>query len=210
MPLKFWHQSTTEMTRDSPYGQALIRRAHEVLGDSVVLDPFGLPAGTYRGRGVSSANGNAFVYHRILDQMIDKALQAEREGYDAFIIGSYSEPFLKETRAAVVPRQSRWECAVSPRGWARSGASRGRVPRGGLSGEPPAPLPTAPTHNHAPAGRLLSSPRAARGPHRYRRCAQHGGAPDARSQRPQRRCFGTGSPSDASMKCRPLDAGCMD
>lgn len=101
MPLKFWHQSTTEMTRDSPYGQALIRRAHEVLGDSVVLDPFGLPAGTYRGRGVSSANGNAFVYHRILDQMIDKALQAEREGYDAFIIGSYSEPFLKETRAAV-------------------------------------------------------------------------------------------------------------
>ncbi len=33
--------------------------------------------------------------------MIDKALQAEREGYDAFIIGSYSEPFLKETRAAV-------------------------------------------------------------------------------------------------------------
>ncbi len=35
MSLKLWHQSTTEMTRDSPYG---------------------LPAGTYRGRGVSAAN----------------------------------------------------------------------------------------------------------------------------------------------------------
>jgi Asp/Glu/hydantoin racemase len=101
------------MTRDSPYGQALIRRAHEVLGDSVVLDPFGLPAGTYRGRNVSAANGNAFVYHRILDRMIDSAIQAEREGYDAYIIGSYSEPFLKETRAAVnIPVLSLFETTL--------------------------------------------------------------------------------------------------
>jgi allantoin racemase len=113
MSLKLWHQSTTEMSRESPYGKALVRRAQEVLGDSVVLDTFGLPAGTYRGRGVSAANSNAFVYHRILDRVIDNAIRAEREGYDAFIIGSYSEPFLKETRAAVnIPVLSLFETTL--------------------------------------------------------------------------------------------------
>jgi allantoin racemase len=113
MSLKLWHQSTTELSRDSAYSKALVRRAREVLGDSVVLDTFGLPAGTYRGRSVSVSNSNAFVYHRILDRLIDNALQAEREGYDAFIIGSYSEPFLKETRAAVnIPVLSLFETTL--------------------------------------------------------------------------------------------------
>jgi allantoin racemase len=101
MPVRLWHQSTTEMHRDTPYGQALIRRAQAVFGSELVVDPFGLPAGSYHGRSVSKANGNAFVYHRILDRMIDQAIAAERQGYDGFVIGSYSEPFLKEIRSAV-------------------------------------------------------------------------------------------------------------
>lgn len=101
MPLRLWHQSTTELSHESAYTKALVQRAREVFGDTVVVDTFGLPPGTYHGRAVSAANGNAFVYHRILDRFIDYALQAEREGYDAFIIGSYSEPYLKEIRAAV-------------------------------------------------------------------------------------------------------------
>lgn len=101
MPIRLWHQSTTELQRDAPYSRALVRRAHDLFGDEVVVDTFGLPAGSYHGRSVSRANGNAFVYHRILDCVIDQAIEAERQGYDGFIIGSYSEPFLKEIRAAV-------------------------------------------------------------------------------------------------------------
>ncbi len=99
--MRLWHQSTTELSRDAPYSKALVKRARDVLGEVVVVDTFGLPAGAYHGRTVSGANGNAFVYHRMLDQVIDRALQAEREGYDGFVIGSYSEPFLKEIRSAV-------------------------------------------------------------------------------------------------------------
>jgi hypothetical protein len=96
MPVRLWHhQSTTELERDAPYSRALIRRAHHVLGDQVVIDTFGLPVGSYHGRSVSGANGNAFVYRRILDRMIDQAMAAERQGYDGYVIGSYSEPFLK-------------------------------------------------------------------------------------------------------------------
>ena len=99
--MKLWHQSTTELHRDAPYSQALIKRGRDVLGEPVVIDTFGLPAGAYHGRSVSRANGNAFVYHRILDRMINQALEAERLGYDGFVIGSYSEPFLKEIRSAI-------------------------------------------------------------------------------------------------------------
>lgn len=101
MSYRLWNQSTTESRRDSAYSQALIRRAAATLGPDVTVDTFGLPAGTYHGRAVSRAVSNAFVYHRILDRMIDQAIAAEREEYDGFVIGSFSEPFLTEIRSAV-------------------------------------------------------------------------------------------------------------
>lgn len=101
MAVRLWHQSTTELSRDAPYGRALLRRARHVLGDQVAIDPFGLPPGSYHGRSVSRANANAFAYHRILDKMIDNAIEAEHQGYDGYVIGSYSEPHLKEIRSAI-------------------------------------------------------------------------------------------------------------
>jgi hypothetical protein len=71
MPVRLWHQSTTELERDAPHSRALLRRVHHVLGDQVVIDTFGLQAGSYRTRSASGANGNVFVYHWILSRMID-------------------------------------------------------------------------------------------------------------------------------------------
>lgn len=113
MTLRLWHQSVTELRRDAPYSQALVRRARTVLGEEVSVETFGLPAGTYHGRAASAALGNAFVYHRILDRFIDQAIEAERQGYDAFVIGSFSEPFLAEIRSVVdIPVTSIFEASV--------------------------------------------------------------------------------------------------
>jgi Asp/Glu/hydantoin racemase len=101
MPKRLWHQSTTELRRDNAYSASLMRLATHTLGDRATVETFGLPAGTYQGRPVSVALGNAFVYHRILDRLIDQAIAAERQGYDAFILGSFSEPFLAEMRSVV-------------------------------------------------------------------------------------------------------------
>src|SRR3546814_8561904 len=49
----------------------------------------------------TSALGNAFVYHRAVDQIIDYAIHAERDGFDAFVVGSFSEPMLRVMRSAV-------------------------------------------------------------------------------------------------------------
>ena len=45
--------------------------------------------------------------------MIENAIKAEREGYDAFVLGSFSEPFLREIRSAVdIPVASVVESSV--------------------------------------------------------------------------------------------------
>lgn len=101
VPLRLWHQSMTELAGLGGYRDFLVAHARSLLGDEATVQVEGLRAGTYHGRTPTSALGNAFVYHRAVDQIIDNAIRAERDGFDAFVIGSFSEPFLREIRSAV-------------------------------------------------------------------------------------------------------------
>lgn len=91
----------TELRGLGAYSTFLAAHATRVLGDEARVQVEGLREGTYHGRTPTSALGNAFVYHRAVDQIIDNAIRAEREGFDAFVIGSFSEPMLREIRSAV-------------------------------------------------------------------------------------------------------------
>jgi len=100
-PLRLWHQSMTELDGLAGYLAFLNRHSARVLGGEAAVHVHGLRAGTYHGRTPTSALGNAFVYHRAVDQILDNAIHAERDGFDAFVIGSFSEPLLREIRSAV-------------------------------------------------------------------------------------------------------------
>ena len=98
---RIWHQSVNELDHFDVYKRALEVHAAEVLGDDAKVVGHGLPAGSYGGASATAVLGNAFAYHRILDRVIDYAISAEKQGYDAFVIGSFSEPFLREIRSAI-------------------------------------------------------------------------------------------------------------
>jgi Asp/Glu/hydantoin racemase len=83
------------------YKRGLEAHASNILGDDAEVVVHGLPAGTYGGVSATAALGNAYTYHRLLSPVIENAIRAEKEGYDAFVIGSFSEPFLREIRSAV-------------------------------------------------------------------------------------------------------------
>ena len=100
-PKRLWHQSMTELEGLAGYRNFLNAHAHSLLAGEATVQVEGLRAGTYHGRTPTAALGNAFVYHRALDQIIDNAIRAERDGFDAFVIGSFSEPFLREIRSAI-------------------------------------------------------------------------------------------------------------
>lgn len=99
--MRIWHQSSTEIDGLGAYRRALAAHAAKVLGDGDVIEVHGIPAGRYRGRAPSDALGNAFVHHRVLEPVLANAVRAEQAGCDAFVIGSFSEPFLRELRSAV-------------------------------------------------------------------------------------------------------------
>ena len=100
-PLRFWHQSMTELEGLGAYRDFLVQHARKVLGNEASLQVEGIRSGSYHGRAPTAALENAFVYHRVLDQVIDNAIYAQRDGFDAFVIGSFSEPYLREIRSAV-------------------------------------------------------------------------------------------------------------
>jgi allantoin racemase len=110
---RIWHQSVNELDELGAYKQALEAHARDILGDEAQIDVQGLPPGSYRGGSATAVLGNAYVYHRILARVMENAIAAERAGYDAFIIGSFSEPFLREIRSAVdIPVASLTESAL--------------------------------------------------------------------------------------------------
>lgn len=101
-PLKFWHQSMTELAGQGAYSRYLSSHARKILGDEVQVDVRGLRDGSYHGHGPPRRwKTPSSTTDRVCDQIIDNALQAEREGYAAFVIGSFSEPYLREIRSAV-------------------------------------------------------------------------------------------------------------
>jgi Asp/Glu/hydantoin racemase len=98
---RIWHQSVNELDHLGVYKRALETHAEEIVGGDAEVVVHGLPAGSYGGASATTVLSNAYAYHRILSQVIDNAITAERQGYDAFVIGSFSEPFLREIRSAV-------------------------------------------------------------------------------------------------------------
>ena len=99
--MHLWHQSSTEIDELGAYKRSLVAHAAKVLGPSGSISVHGMPSGRYGGRSPSDALGNAFVHHMLLEPVLANAVRAERDGYDAFVIGSFSEPFLRELRSAV-------------------------------------------------------------------------------------------------------------
>jgi allantoin racemase len=111
--MKIWHQSATELGALGAYKLAIEAHAAQVTGGEAQVDVHGLPPGAYAGAAPSAVLANAYAYHRTLSCVIDYAIQAEREGYDAFVVGSFSEPFLREIRSAVdIPVASLAESSV--------------------------------------------------------------------------------------------------
>lgn len=99
--IRIWHQSMTELDALARYRQALEEHARAVTSPGTEVVVHGMPNGAYGGIAPSDLLLSPYPYHLILGRVIENAYQAERQGFDAFVIGSYSEPFLREVRSIV-------------------------------------------------------------------------------------------------------------
>lgn len=100
--MKIWYQSAVEMTRATAYRDALNAHFKRVASDGVEVVLHGAKPGFWGELQPALVSGYPYVFHKMVENIfVDAAVQAEKEGYDAFVIGSSTDPALREARSAV-------------------------------------------------------------------------------------------------------------
>ena len=92
-PARIWYQSFTDPVLDRPYFDRLTDYVRSVSRPNFECVPHGIQPGDRYLHPISE--------FRCAAQVIRNALSAQEQGYDAFVIGHFQEPGLREVRAAV-------------------------------------------------------------------------------------------------------------
>lgn len=92
-PARIWYQSFVDPQEQRPYMLALQER----------LTAYAAPKVRFEVQGISPPDRylSPLTEFRCADQTIRNAIQAEQQGYDAFVIGHFQEPGLVECRSAL-------------------------------------------------------------------------------------------------------------
>jgi Asp/Glu/hydantoin racemase len=92
-PTRIWYQSFVHPVEQAPYIERLQAYLNEAAGPDVNFE--------VRGLDPPDRHFHALTEFRCAAQTIRNALEAERAGYDAFVIGHFQEPGLLQVRGAV-------------------------------------------------------------------------------------------------------------
>ena len=93
MTSRVWYQSFVHPAQQAPYIERLQGLLNEVAGPDVRFEVHGLDPPDH--------SFHPLTEFRCASQVIGNALQAEKEGYDAFVLGHFQEPGLLEIRSSV-------------------------------------------------------------------------------------------------------------
>ncbi len=96
--MKIFYQSMTPVGDLAGYASALQQHA-ALLCPQAELRLNGMPAALFEGSSPTEVYRYPYAKHKIASAVLDIARQVEKEGYDAFVLGSFSEPFLPELRS---------------------------------------------------------------------------------------------------------------
>jgi len=114
MTIRIWHQSYTDLNRLPGYAAMLQDHARWVCGPDTVVDLHGVEPGTYH-TDVAPVEmiGYNWPNHLVFVQIVENAIRAEREGYDAVAISCFLDPGLEAARSMVdIPVVSSCETAL--------------------------------------------------------------------------------------------------
>lgn len=102
MKTRIWLQSFTDLTQLPGYARMLAEHAERVCHSDTTVDIFGVRPGTYP-EGVAPIEALRYpsIRHLLDLQVIENALRAEREGYDAVAISCFYDPGLEAARSSV-------------------------------------------------------------------------------------------------------------
>lgn len=97
--MRLWYQSMAPIAHLTAYTESLARHAKLACSPDVEVVFNGASEEPYRGTAPADLLRYPYAKHVLGEEAIGHALRAEREGFDAIILGSFSEPFLPEIRS---------------------------------------------------------------------------------------------------------------
>lgn len=114
MAIRIWHQSYTDLSRLPGYAAMLHEHASRICRPDTMVDLHGVMPGTYPdGMAPIEMVGYAYANHLVFVQIVENAVRAEREGYDAMAISCFVDPALELARGMVdIPVVSSCEAAL--------------------------------------------------------------------------------------------------
>lgn len=99
--MRIWYQSLFDGGRMPAYFAGLQARAKSIARPGVEVEFHGMPEGVYGGHAPSDVVIYPYLASLHMQIILDNALRAEAEGYDAFAIGSVQDPGIEEARSLV-------------------------------------------------------------------------------------------------------------
>lgn len=97
--MRLLYQSMTPVEHLTHYSDALKKHAKKSCLPDTQVDFKGVQEGFFEGSSPTEIYRYPYLKHRILSTIIENGRQAQADGYDAFILGSFSEPYLAELRS---------------------------------------------------------------------------------------------------------------
>lgn len=100
--MKIWHQSSVDLDNYPVYKASLAQHYAKVAAAGTQIVLHGVPESMWHGMSPSEVMRVPYAYHKAMSrQLLHNVYKAEQEGYDAFVIGTYTEPLLRECRSLV-------------------------------------------------------------------------------------------------------------
>ncbi|CAK7034577.1 MAG: hypothetical protein KER_01417 [Kerstersia gyiorum] len=100
--MKIWHQSSVDLDNYPVYRESLARHYARIANPGTEIILHGVPESMWHGKSPSEVMKVPYAYHKAMSrQLLHNVHRAEQEGYDAFVIGTYTEPLLRECRSLV-------------------------------------------------------------------------------------------------------------
>ena len=99
--MRLWHQSFTVLDDVPHYRDAIARHLASVAQPGTEIVYHGMDAGTYPSDYPGVHIGYAYLASLHREQFVQAAQRAEREGFDAFIIGTIPDTGFEEARSVV-------------------------------------------------------------------------------------------------------------
>lgn len=101
MTMRLWHQSFTELHRLPGYKAALGEHFRRIALADTEVELHGMAPGTYPTEYPGTDIGFVAIQHLHTRQMLEGAIEAERQGFDAFVLSTMPDPGLQEARSLV-------------------------------------------------------------------------------------------------------------